>query len=155
MSLGQVLNVRVYGLPVAQGRPRARGFQDRSGTFRVSVYDPVASKDWKRTVAAQVIERKPPAPLADVPLQIELTFFLPRPASLPKRIVHHIRKPDADNLGKAVKDALRGIVYRDDSQLVDVLVHKRYGVSPGVEIRVAQVLDVPAQAELAGAGGRA
>jgi Holliday junction resolvase RusA-like endonuclease len=131
-------------------------FHDRSGTARVSVYDPANSRDWKRTVAAQAIEHKPPVPVADVPLSMELTFFLPRPTSLPKRMRHHIRRPDVSNMLKAVEDALRGIVYKDDSQLVDVIVRKRYDPAPGVDIRVERVLDVPvAQAELAGARGRA
>lgn len=149
MSLTTVLDVRVFGLPVPQGRPRARAFQV-GGATRVQVYDPEASRDWKRTVAAQVLPHKPEAPVAEAPLEVRLLFHLPRPQSLPKRVRHHIRKPDIDNLAKAVKDALRGIVYRDDSQVVDLHVRKVYGTSPGVEIRVDHVLEapLPVQAEL-------
>jgi Holliday junction resolvase RusA-like endonuclease len=153
MTLGEVLNVRVYGLPVAQGRPRARMFQDRSGTTRVSVYDPHESRDWKRTVMSRVVDVKPAAPVAETALEMALVFHLPRPQSLPKRVVHHIRRPDVDNLAKAIKDALRGIVYRDDSQIVRLQVEKRYGDTPGVEIVVARlVAPAPAQPQLAAAG---
>lgn len=139
MSRPEVLSLRVFGLPVAQARARARIFQDRMGQARVSVYDPANSRDWKRTVIAQVVERKPPAPIGEAPLSMELTFHLPRPQSLPKRILYHVKRPDCSNLLKGVEDALRGIVYRDDSQLVRVTVEKIYSNSPGVEIRVAHV----------------
>jgi len=145
-----LLDLRVYGLPVAQGRPRARAF--RVGAFtRVSVYDPANSKDWKRTVQAQALERKPATP-AEGPLSMSLAFLLPRPKSLPKRERHHIKKPDADNLAKAVKDALRGVVYRDDSQIVDLHVTKGYDPAPGVVIRVERVVEQPALVERTSAG---
>lgn len=136
-----LLDLRVYGLPVSQGRPRARAF--RVGAFtRVSMYDPANSKDWKRTVLAQALERKPETPAQD-PLSMSLAFLLPRPKSLPKRERHHTKKPDVDNLAKAVKDALRGVVYRDDSQIVELHVTKRYDLAPGVVIRVERVVNQP------------
>jgi Holliday junction resolvase RusA-like endonuclease len=154
MSFGEVLSVRVYGLPVAQARAGARIFKDASGTPRVSMFDRPNCRDWKRTVVGQVLDHKPPAPIGEAPLAIELTFHLPRPQSLPKRVLHHIKKPDCSNLLRAVEDALKGVVYRDDSQLVDVVVRKRYSDAPGVEIRVVHVVEAPPQAELVGAGGR-
>ena len=149
MSLGEVLHVRIYGLPVAQGRPRARMFHDRSGTARVAMYDPATSRDWKRTVQQQVIDRRPPAPLAEVPLAMDLTFHLPRPQSLPKRITEHTKRPDLDNLVKAIKDALRGVIYHDDAQIVRLMAGKVYSDSPGVEISITHVLPrLPAQTEI-------
>lgn len=53
------------------------------------------------------------------------------------RVMYPVKKPDAKNLLWGVEDALRGILYVDDSQLVDLDVTKRYGVNPGVEITVA------------------
>ncbi|HAT4312925.1 TPA: RusA family crossover junction endodeoxyribonuclease [Clostridium perfringens] len=36
------------------------------------------------------------------------------------------KKPDADNIGKIILDSLNGIAYKDDSQIVDLSVIKRY-----------------------------
>jgi Holliday junction resolvase RusA-like endonuclease len=58
------------------------------------------------------------------------------------------KKPDADNVLKAVCDGMNGVVWRDDVQAVDVLLHKRYGETPGVWVRVA-LLGESAQLELA------
>lgn len=126
-----VLAARIFGDPIAQGRPRA--FKTPRGQIRV--YDPATARDWKRTVQSQVLPQKPPVPL-EGPLAMDLVFLFRRPRSLPKRILYHTTRPDADNCAKAIKDALRGIVYRDDSQIVDLHVTKQYGPAPGVVITI-------------------
>lgn len=123
----------VYGLPVAQGRPRATVIAGHA-----HVYDARTSRDWKRLVAWTAAQQRP-AKLFDGPLDVAMHFRLPRPKSLPKRVRHHIKRPDLDNLAKAVKDALRGVVYRDDAQVIWLLVAKEYGEAPGVRISVRAV----------------
>lgn len=130
---GLPFHCRVYGLPLAQGRPRAARFG--SG---VRVYDPATSRDWKRTIQAQVLTIKPTAPF-DCPLAMELSFIFPRPKSLPKRVLHHTKRPDIDNLFKAVSDALNGILYRDDSLIVQLVTRKVYGEEPGVAIHLYEL----------------
>lgn len=46
-------------------------------------------------------------------------------------------RPDATNLQKLAEDALQGICYEDDSQVVDVRTRKRYGDPPRLEIEVS------------------
>lgn len=41
------------------------------------------------------------------------------------------KKPDADNIGKVVCDALNGLAYHDDKQIVDLHVMKRYAGASG------------------------
>ena len=125
----------VYGSPVAQGRPRFA----RVGNF-VRAYDPDKSRTWKQDVKAAVLDQLNGAPeIHDGPLWLKLFFHLPRPKSLPKKVMHHVKKPDADNLAKAIKDAMRGVVYRDDSQIVALEVRKQYGDPPRVIIAVEQI----------------
>jgi Holliday junction resolvase RusA-like endonuclease len=127
----------VFGSPVAQGRPRFA----RMGNF-VRTYDPDKSRTWKQDVKAAVLDQLNGTPeIHDGPLGLKLYFHLPRPKSLPKKVVHHIKKPDCDNLGKAIKDALRSVVYRDDSQIVALEVRKVYGNPPRVVIAIEEVGD--------------
>ena len=43
-------------------------------------------------------------------------------------------KPDWDNIGKIISDALNGIAYKDDAQVVSCTVEKRYSNTPCVEV---------------------
>jgi Holliday junction resolvase RusA-like endonuclease len=45
-------------------------------------------------------------------------------------------KPDWDNAAKSICDALNGVVFRDDSQIVRAFVTKVYSDRPGVDVRV-------------------
>ena len=45
-------------------------------------------------------------------------------------------KPDADNIIKAVADALNGVAYTDDTQVVEVFARKYYSDSPRIEIYI-------------------
>ena len=129
--------VRVYGLPVAQGRPRA--FKLPLGQIRV--YDPQKSRDWKRTVQAQTLTCKPERLLVGA-LAGEMDFYLPRPKSAPKRVVYPEKRPDVDNLLKACLDGLRSIVFTDDAQIVSLRVAKHYATEsapPGVYVRLEEL----------------
>jgi Holliday junction resolvase RusA-like endonuclease len=47
-------------------------------------------------------------------------------------------KPDAGKLARGTEDALTGIVWRDDSQIVTEVLTKRYGPQAGCRIRVRE-----------------
>jgi len=117
----------VRGTP--KGQPRPRAFS-RGG--KAAVYDPGTAEGWKSCVAVAVRE------WADAKLEgalsVTLTFFMPRPkkhfttsgqlkAGAPCYL--YANKPDADNLAKAVLDALTALrVWGDDDQVVELIVRK-------------------------------
>lgn len=45
-------------------------------------------------------------------------------------------KPDVDNVLKAVLDALNGVAYKDDTQVVEEFARKYYSDSPRIEIYI-------------------
>jgi Holliday junction resolvase RusA-like endonuclease len=123
----------ILGIPKAQGRPRFA----RMGSF-VKTYDPKDSRQYKDNVAAQIVAQQPV--FCEGPLRVELCFYLPRPKTLSKKVLHHTKKPDLDNLIKGTKDAMKGIVWRDDSQVVNLEAAKIYTeTEPKVEIRVKEI----------------
>lgn len=132
------MKLRIYGNPVAQGRPRAF----RRGNY-VGMYDPEKSKSWKNDVKWQAIQQKPQ--LLEGAVKMNLKFILERPKSLAKSVIYHVKRPDLDNLVKAIKDALRGICYKDDSQIVELAAekiytrkdHEMYG-NPGVFLEIEE-----------------
>ncbi|MDB8554089.1 RusA family crossover junction endodeoxyribonuclease [Turicibacter sanguinis] len=48
-------------------------------------------------------------------------------------------KPDNDNIAKSVLDALNGLAYVDDKQIVDLKVDKYYGVEPYVNVKLVEL----------------
>jgi crossover junction endodeoxyribonuclease RusA len=86
------------------------------------------------------------------PLVLIVTFHLPRPKSAPKRVVHHITRPDCDKAARCVLDALTGVLYHDDGQIVELHVRKQFAAAaaaPRAVITVAEASDpAPVQADL-------
>ena len=42
------------------------------------------------------------------------------------------KKPDLDNIAKGILDAMNGIIYKDDVQVVRLSLQKHYSTEPGV-----------------------
>lgn len=77
----------------------------------------------------------------DAPVDLTVTFYLPRPRSAPRRVLFPATKPDLDKLTRAVGDALKGIAYTEDSRIVDLHIRKRFAIAspPRAEILVREV----------------
>ena len=88
----------------------------------------------------------PDKPL-DGPLALTLDVVMAVPKSWSKRkleqaltgVLLPTGKPDASNVQKSIEDALNGVVWRDDSQVVSWTGSKRYGATPGVWVTVEVV----------------
>ena len=79
-------------------------------------------------------------PITDAPVKIEATFFLSRPKTLPKRKTMPVTRPDWDNYGKLVADALNRYAYVDDSNITTAIIKKRYGSPPRIDIEITEDL---------------
>ena len=76
------------------------------------------------------------------PVELEVMFYLDRPSSVStvKRPYPTV-PPDLDKLIRGVGDALTGVVYDDDSQVIRTLAWKTYADArePGAFIRVNEL----------------
>lgn len=148
----------VGGLPRAMSVGKSIRF--RRGTGPIQHFQKRDNSDWALLVGQIGREHAPSAPYGpEIPLSFTACFVMPRPATLPKRVQLPLKRPDVDNLVHKLTDQWNGIFYADDSQIVDLVVRKRFAVDgrPGVEIIVAPVLvdvpdgpRVPVQGELTG-----
>lgn len=110
------------------------------------MYDPKKSRDYKDYVRLAASESAPAA-LLEGPLEIFVKIFRPMPKAFSKKKTaeaeagHHrpTTKPDSDNYLKGIKDALNSVIWKDDSQLVDVHVSKWYSQRPRVEIKIQKI----------------
>lgn len=115
----------VPGTPAPKGSTRAFVVKGRAVTTNANK----ATKPWEQQVSAVVAEAmcngtiEFPRPAA---VHLGLVFLMPRTASEPKRSTRpHTRKPDIDKLARCAIDALTGLVFEDDSQVVHLSTSKR------------------------------
>lgn len=132
----------VPGLP--KGQPRPRAFARKMGNkFVARVYDSGTAEGWKGAIAAFAKAHLPEIP-TELPVAVAFTFTMPRPKK------HFTRKglrqdapdaftqkPDCDNLAKSALDALTVIgMWKDDAQVYDLRVIKKYGGQSGAQITI-------------------
>jgi Holliday junction resolvase RusA-like endonuclease len=98
---------------------------------------------WRRDVAQAAGLATRGRPLLDGPLALAVTFVVPRPKShygarglRPSAPAYPTTRPDVTKLLRAVEDALTGIVWRDDAQVVEQHAWKRYGEPARCELHV-------------------
>ncbi|MGH7921890.1 MAG: RusA family crossover junction endodeoxyribonuclease, partial [Candidatus Dormibacteraceae bacterium] len=68
------------------------------------------------------------------PLRLAVVVWQPLPKALPKsrrQRAPPTKRPDIDNYAKNVLEGLDGVAYRDDAQIVDLRVRKRYSEFSG------------------------
>lgn len=171
-ALGTSISFQVAGVP--RGEPRHR-YDSRNRRYHVDDSGP--ARAWKQEVRRAALEALaiPFAPVsavvpAQTPVTLDLEFLMERPLKhfrgrnrdagvlRDDAPVLHTAKPDADNLAKAVMDALGPwptgalpILWEDDQVIAELRVRKRYtALEPGVRVRltVEEPLEVTARAFL-------
>ena len=131
----------VGGTPVTQGSGQIRVTKD--GRPFLAPDNSAALKRWRRTiatVAGVALEREFEK---HVPVWVRLTFYVVPPASVRGRPYPSTRSSgDVDKLTRAVLDALTGVAFVDDAQVVHVTASKNYRPEgAGVRIGVGPMLD--------------
>lgn len=131
----------VPGEPVAKGRAKFA----RRGSF-VATYTPEKTARYENLVklAAEAAMIATRYSVLEGPLELRVFAVRSIPASWSgkkQRLAQAgelipTTKPDLDNIVKAVKDACNKVVWRDDSQVVDLVAKKRYGTAPRVEVEI-------------------
>ena len=130
--------------PVAKGRPRYA----RRGNF-VQTYTPTKTREYEDVIRENAKLAMGSSEPLETPLNVLLIFGMPIPSSTPKKAlegylngsVRHIKKPDLDNLAKAVLDAMNGVVYLDDNQICRLTIEKNYDIVPKISISVREEVD--------------
>lgn len=120
---------QVAGEAAPQGSKRA--FRTRHGRIAL-VESSSRVKPWRESVGAAAVAAG--ATVIDGPVEMLVAFVFVRPRShftakgaLKASAPSHPGKPDLDKLARAVGDALTGICYRDDAQIVRWTMTKDYG----------------------------
>jgi crossover junction endodeoxyribonuclease RusA len=131
-----MLNFTVFGTPQPQGSTRA--FIPKGWNRPVLTSDNSKLKPWRQQVSgtakSEMESRGLNLCIGAVRLKAE--FFFERPKSLKKAIMQKVTRPDVDKLLRALGDSLTGIVFKDDSQICECMVLKKFGTPSRVEVTV-------------------
>lgn len=122
--------------PVPKGRPRFT----RTG----HAYTPAKTAKYEKEIAEYYASNE--GTLFENAIRVKIIFAMPIPKSFSKKIrlkiatgeYNHTKKPDVDNMAKAVLDALNGVAYTDDSLITHLTVGKHYSNNPGIWLTIKE-----------------
>lgn len=120
----------VYG--VAQPKGNMSAYTPRGMKFPIVTDSNKSVKSWSQLVAhaaSSAISALPASARSvnDGPVRLTVAFFLPRPSKFKRGApAACITRPDWDKLARAIGDALEGVAYLDDKQIVEALIGKFY-----------------------------
>lgn len=125
----------VHGTPVGKGRPRFT----KSGR----TYTPEKTENYERLVRAcyqSQVRRFSFPPGVPITAKLQAEFPIPKSTSKKRAAAMlgrwHTKRPDADNVAKAILDALNGYAYPDDSAISKLSVEKTYSNQPCVMVEL-------------------
>lgn len=129
----------IDGPVIPKGRPRfARG----------RTYTPKRTQDYEKKVRDAYLKEYPSGMAFETePLEMILNVYMAVPKSFSKKKRDHmicfeyptLHKGDADNFLKSVADALNGVCYTDDCQIVTVTVNKIWSETDRAEVTIREV----------------
>lgn len=137
----ETISFIVWGEPIPQGSTRA--FIPKGWKRPIITADNKRTKPWRQDVKAAALEamEKANVPLMGkgVAVSVACHFYFARPKSAKRSVTHKTTRPDLDKLIRSVGDALKGIVYEDDAQVVSLSLLKDFAPRPHAEIFVVEL----------------
>ena len=126
------------GTPVAKGRPRVTKW---------GAYTPEKTVNYENLVQFSYLQQYKGFEPLEGYLKVEIYFFMPIVQSTSKkrkqlmieRKILPDKKPDIDNMIKSITDALNGIAYADDKQVVEVHAYKYYSEEPQAVVMISSI----------------
>ena len=129
----------IFGQPVGKARPRFT----RTG----HTYTPQGTKDYEELVRYTFVSGYPKAKPIENAVRVKIIayFKIPDSYSLKKHNEligkYYTKKSDVDNIAKIILDALNGVAYYDDKQVVKLEVIKKYATEGYVEIEMEEIYE--------------
>lgn len=124
-----MMRFTVPGQPV--GKARARVVLNRG---KARAFTPDKTARFENLVRLAFTEKYPGHVPIEGPIALQVTAYFEPPKSMRfKGVVEltpHTKRPDADNVLKAIADGLSGVAFRDDSQVAHAVCRKAYSYVP-------------------------
>lgn len=130
----------IHATPKPKGRPRVT----RSG----HAFTPKATREYEQLIVGEWEVQHGKTEPTKNPVAVRVRFYMPIPKATSNKtrermatgLVVPAKKPDIDNLLKAVLDALNGKAYHDDNQIVEISAKKLYSTEPRTEVFISELV---------------
>jgi crossover junction endodeoxyribonuclease RusA len=140
---GREISFWVAGVPQPGGSKK--GFYNPKLGRVMITEDNKRCAPWRAAVSQAAMEAT--STMLEGPLRLHFSFVMPRPKGhfgtgkkagmlKPSAPQFPAQRPDASKLTRSSEDALKGILWRDDSQIVTQVITKRYGAQAGLMVTV-------------------
>ena len=134
--------IEIYFTVPGDVQPKQRPRFTKTG----HTYTPKKTQDYERKVKnCYLMEYPTGIAFKDEPVELILNVYFQIPKSVSKKkreelLVYHYptKRPDSDNLLKSIADALNGVAYTDDSQIVHAVVNKIWSEKSAAEITIRE-----------------
>jgi Holliday junction resolvase RusA-like endonuclease len=135
------IHFQVEGDPKGKGRPRFT----RAGSF-TRVYTDKQTLDYEVVIKSCAAHAMGSNDLLETAVSVFLYVRLAVPQSYSKKrteaclsgLEKPCKKPDIDNIAKTFLDAMNGVIFKDDTQVIDLHVKKLYSAFAGVDVMVME-----------------
>lgn len=130
----------IQGKVQAKQRPRFNRYSGKTYTPN----ETIAYENWVKTC---YLEKYKDKELMEKPLRVTIKAYFEIPKSTSKKRKQQMMdneilpmvKPDTDNIAKGVLDSLNGIAYKDDKQVIELIVNKFYSNTPYVSVMIEEI----------------
>ena len=141
------IHLTIPGQPMGKQRARTRSVNTKAGKSFVMSYTPKKTLNYETYIKELFVIKYPNFELMESAININIIAYLTIPMSKSKKQKELMRdgsilpttRPDGDNIQKVVFDALQGIVFKNDSQIVQGSFRKIYSDQPRVDVVIGEV----------------
>ena len=129
----------VPGKVVGKGRPRLN-------TYTGIVYTPTKTKDYETLVEQYFLLKYPKLKMLEGRIKVSIVAYFSIPKNTKKSDINEMldnnisptKKPDIDNIVKAVLDSMNKFAFKDDNQITKLEVEKKYSLEDKIYIKIEE-----------------
>lgn len=135
------MRFRIHGDPVGKARPRVIHRNGKTHTFT-----PGKTAAYEDAVRLAYLNQCRGGFFGGEAVRVKMACYYKAPKSDSKKVraaklngeIRPTKKPDCDNVAKCICDALNGMAYADDAQIVELTVEKHYSTIPHVDVEITE-----------------
>ena len=134
-----IYEFEVPGRVIGKGRPRLNSYTG-------IVYTPTRTKDYESLVEQYFLLKYPRFKVLEGRIKVSIIAYFSIPKTTKKADINEMlennisptKKPDIDNIVKAILDSMNKFAFKDDNQITKLEVEKKYSIEDKVYVKIEE-----------------